>query len=143
LVEYNISRKKHITQDIWLSNCCAIAYVVSPKILESHGAYELNRQSQMRRQGCHCWKVQDEPFALCGQIGAAYVDLRNRVFRPHLIGFLLRATMKERKSALKRLTYFVLPQAVFPASMRHHTAAGGDIQVPCGINEWRKSEQRN
>ena len=31
LVECSISRKKHITQDIWPSNCCAIAYVVSPK----------------------------------------------------------------------------------------------------------------
>ena len=29
LVECNIFRKNHITQDVWPSNCCAIAYVVS------------------------------------------------------------------------------------------------------------------
>jgi len=86
----------------------------------------------MRRQGCHCWKLQDEPFALCGQIGAACVDLRNRVFSRHLIGFLLRATKKERKLALKRLRYCVSPKTVFPASKRQYTAAGGDVQVPWG-----------
>ena len=33
-VECNISWEKYITQDIWPSNCCAIAYVVSPKKFE-------------------------------------------------------------------------------------------------------------
>ena len=33
-VEWNISRKNHITQDVGPSNCCAIAYVVSPKKFE-------------------------------------------------------------------------------------------------------------
>ena len=81
-------------------------------------------------QGCHCCKLQDEPFALCGQIGAACVDLRNRVFSTHLIGFLLRATKKEWKLALKRLRYYVSTEALFPASKGKYTAAGGDVQVP-------------
>jgi len=34
LVECSISRKSRITQDVWLSNCCAVAYVVSPEKVE-------------------------------------------------------------------------------------------------------------
>jgi len=34
LVECNIFRRKHIMQDIWFSNCCATAHVVSPKKFE-------------------------------------------------------------------------------------------------------------
>ena len=59
--------------------------------------------SQTRRRGCHCRELQDEPFAFCGRIGTACVDLFNRVFSTHLIGFPLRATKQERNSALKRL----------------------------------------
>ena len=122
-----------------------------PKHLKSSGLYELDRQSQTRRQGCHCWELQDELFAFCERIGIACVDLLNRVFSTHFIGFLLRATKKERKWALKRLRYYVLPKAmflgqtpkaVFPASERKYTAAGGDVQVPWGvIHEWQKSEK--
>ena len=42
LVECNISRKNHMTQDAWPSNCYAIAYVVSPKSLKSPALYELD-----------------------------------------------------------------------------------------------------
>jgi len=56
---------------------------------------------------CHFWELHDEPFAFCGQIGTACVDLLNRVLSTHLIGFLLRATKQERKSALKRLRHYV------------------------------------
>jgi len=35
LVKCSISRKSHITQDVWPSNCCAIAYVVFPKKFEA------------------------------------------------------------------------------------------------------------
>jgi len=41
----------------------------------------------------------------------ACVDLLNRVFNTHLIGFLLRATKQERKSALKRLRHCVSQDA--------------------------------
>ena len=108
-----------------------------PKNLKSPGLYELGSQSQTGRQGCHCWKLQDEPLALCRQIGAACVDLRNRVFNTHLIGILLRAIKKERKSALKWLRYYVspkavfpgqTPKAVFPASKRQCTEAGGNVK---------------
>jgi len=58
------------------------------------------------------------------------LDLLNRVFSTHLIGFLLRGTKQERKTAPKRSRYYVPPKAVFPASERKITAAGGDVQVP-------------
>jgi len=61
-------------------------------------------------------ELQDEPFAFCGRNGAACVYLLSRVFNTHLIGFLLRATKQERKTALKRLRYCVPPKAVFPVS---------------------------
>jgi len=60
------------------------------------------------------------------------VDLLNRVFHTHLIGFLLRAIKQERKSSLKRLRHYVSPKAVFPVSKQQNTAAGGDVQVPWG-----------
>jgi len=41
-----------------------------------------------------------EPFAFCGRIGDACGDLLIRVFSTHLIGFLMRATKQEGKSAL-------------------------------------------
>ena len=84
-----------------------------PKTLKSPCLYKLNGQSQTHRRGCHCWELQDEPFAFCGRIGTACVDLRNRVFSSLLIDFLLRATKKERKSALKRLRYYVSPRQCF------------------------------
>jgi len=86
----------------------------------------------------------DEPFASCGRIGIASVDLLNRVFSTHLIGFLLRVTKQERKSALKRLWYCVSQDfhTVHSVSERKNTAVGGDVQVPWGgIHEQRMSEQ--
>jgi len=49
--------KNNITQDVWPSNYCAMAYVWSlPKSLKSLGLYEVDRQSQTHRQGRHCWE---------------------------------------------------------------------------------------
>ena len=76
-----------------------------PKRLKSPGLYEVDRQSQTRRQGRHCWEMQDEPFAFSRRIDATCKNLRNRVFSLHLIVFRLRVTKKERKLALKRLRY--------------------------------------
>jgi len=45
------------------------------------------------------------------RIGTVCVDLLNRVFSTHLIGFLLPATNQERKLALKRLRYCVSQDA--------------------------------
>jgi len=108
-LECNISRKNHIAQDVWTSNCCVIAYVVLSQKIRRALVYMnwIDRQSQTRRRGCHCWELQDEPFVFCGRIGATCVDLLNRVFSTHLIGSLLRANKQERKSALKRLRYYV------------------------------------
>ena len=65
------------------------------------------RQSKTRRRGYRCWELQDEPFAFRARIGTACVDLLNRVFSRHLMGFLLCANKQERKSALKRFRYCV------------------------------------
>jgi len=52
---------------------------------------------------CHAclWKLQDEPFAFCGRISTACVDLLNRVFSTLLISFLLRAIKQEQNSTQK------------------------------------------
>jgi len=50
-------------------------------------------------------------FAFCGRLGTECEDLLNRVFRTHLVGFLLYATKQEWKSALKRLRYCVSQDA--------------------------------
>jgi len=132
------------SKDVWPLNGCAIAHVVSPKNLKS--LVYLNWIDSRRRLGKGITvKLQDELFAFCGRNGAACVDLLNRVFSTHLIGFLLRATKQERKTALKRLRYYVpvktvfpakTPKAVFPASERKNAAAGGVVQVPwSGIHE--------
>jgi len=81
--------------------------------LKSPDLYELDRQPQKHQRGCHCWESQDEPFAFSGRIGTACVERRNRVFSSHLIGFLLRATKKERKSTLKRSRCYVSPRQCF------------------------------
>ena len=39
----------------------------------SYSAYELDRQSQPRRR-CHCWKLQDQPFAFLGQFGSGCIS---------------------------------------------------------------------
>jgi len=52
--------------------------------------------------------VQDELFGFSGRIGTARVDLLNRVFSTYLIGFLMRATKQERKSALKMIEVLCL-----------------------------------
>ena len=38
-----------------------------------HILYELDRQSQPNRRGCHCWKLWNQPFAFCGQFGTAFI----------------------------------------------------------------------
>jgi len=40
-----------MTQDVWPSNCYAIAYVVSPKNLESPGLYELDKSPMSNPNG--------------------------------------------------------------------------------------------
>ena len=96
----HIPKKTHYAR-VRTSNSCAIAYKSPyplPKTLESPGLYGSDdRQSQTRRYGCHFWELQDEPFAFRGRIGTACMELLNRAFSAHLIGFLLRTTEQERK----------------------------------------------
>jgi len=53
-----------------------------------------------------------------------------------LIGFLLRATKQERKSALKKLKHCASQDAqgivAYSARERKSTATGGDVQVAWG-----------
>jgi len=104
---WHIPKKSHYTKCVALELLCNSLWSPLPKAVKSPCLYELDRQTQTRWQGRHCWELQGEPFAFCGRIGTAFVDLLNRVFSTHFIGFLLRATKQERKSSLKRLRYFV------------------------------------
>jgi len=66
---------------------------------------ELDRPS---RRGCHCRELQDQPFVLCGRCGTARIlstGLQNA-----LIGFLLLATNRGWKWALKRPVCYVCPE---------------------------------
>jgi len=109
---------------------------------------DIGLQSQTRRQRCHCWELQDETFAFCGRIGTPRVDLLNRVLSTHLIGFMLRATKKERKSVLKILRYYVSYDAqdsVFCTRVKIECNMWRrSSSLPwCSMHEWRKSEQRD
>jgi len=123
-----------------------------PKTLKSPGLYELDRLSQKHRRGCHCWELQNEPFAFCGRIDTECVDLRNKVFSSHWS--VSAACDQGTKISSKKIEVLCLAKAVFPgqtlkavfpASEHKYIAAGGDLQVPPwgrgGIHEWRKSEQ--
>ena len=70
--------------------------------------YELDRQSQPSRQGCHSWELQDQPFTFCIGFGTASIFVT--VLSMYSIHFLLRATKPEWKSALKILMYYVCLQ---------------------------------
>ena len=87
----------------WPSSCHV--FIVARRKKEVGPLWD--RQSQTRWRGCDCWELQDEPFAFYWRIDIACVNLLNRVFSMHLIGFPLRATKQERKSALKRLRYCI------------------------------------
>jgi len=116
---HNGSRAKsdlwsHFTRPPYVySNWCAIAYVVSIKNFGEPWCIWIGWDSCRHLNKVVTVELQDEPFAFCGRNGAAYVDLLSRVFSTHLIGFLLRATKQERKSALKRLRYYVSPKECF------------------------------
>jgi len=91
----------------------------------------------MRRPACNCWELQDEPFAFCERICTACVHLLSKVFSTHLIGFLLRATKQERKSAVKRLKYCVSQDAqgsVFNKWAEIHCREGGDVRRSRGAH---------
>jgi len=80
------------------------------KKLKSPGQYELSTVETTVTDAStrvSLLELQDELFALSGRIGSTCADLLNRVFSLHLIGCLLRVTKKERKSAQKRLRYYV------------------------------------
>ena len=79
---------------VWL---CAVTTPFHSPIL-----HELNRQSQPSRRGCHNLEMQDQPFTFSSRFGTDSIFLTgNRLFSMHSIGFLLRATVPEWKSALK------------------------------------------
>ena len=73
---YHIPKKSQYARCLALGLLCNSLCGLSQKILKSPGLYELDRPSQTRRQRCHCWELQDEPFAFFGWIGTACVDLQ-------------------------------------------------------------------
>jgi len=73
-----------------------------------------------------------------------FSNLLNRVFNIHLIGFQLRATKREWKSALKRrgIVFLQKPKPVRATSKRQYAAASREVQEPwIGIHEWLKTKQ--
>ena len=99
----HIPKKSHYAK-CWPSNCCVIACVsLSQKFWRS--LVRMNRIDINRRvDDCvtvgNC-RMNRLLFADELIFDTARVDLLNRVFNTHLIGFLLRATKQERKSALE------------------------------------------
>ena len=59
LVGYNMSRDNHIKMSAPELLCNSLCGPL-PKILET---YDLDRQSQPSRRGCHRWEQQNLPFA--------------------------------------------------------------------------------
>ena len=145
-MEY-IPKKSRYAKCLPLEQLCNSLCGPLPKNLASPSLYDLNdRQSQKRRRGCHCWELQDEPIAFCERNDTARVDLLNRAFSTHLIGFCcVRPSRNENQhKKVRSIVSIKTPKAVFSASERQFTAAGGDVQVPWGgIHEWPKSEQRD
>jgi len=46
-------------------------FTVSVRLL--HHLHEWSRQPQWIQRMCHCWKLRDQPFAVCGEFGAACI----------------------------------------------------------------------
>jgi len=84
---------------VWL---CAVTTPFHSPIL-----HELDRQSQPSRRGCHSLELQDQLFTFASRFGTVSIfSTGNRFFSTHSIGFLLRATVPEWKSALKIPGYY-------------------------------------
>ena len=107
------SRTKCVTQklDVLLKDCwgshkgCLSRMQPSEPGLRITGLHELDRQQQPSRRGCHSRKLQDQTFTFCRRFGTA--SIFSTVFSMHSIGFLLRASEPEWKSALKIPRCFV------------------------------------
>jgi len=120
-------------KNVLLSNCCAIAYVVSPKKcrvlvymnwIGSHrhvdegvtvGNCKTNRL--FLRKNWYCIR------------GSSQQGLQHAFDR-----FYAACDQEATKIRSKKIEvgYYVSPKAVFPASKRQYTAAGGEVQVPWG-----------
>ena len=102
--------------------------------LRTTGLHELDTQSKPGRRGCHSRELQDQLFTFWRRFGTARIF--STAFSMHSIGFLLRETEQEWKLVLKIPRFYSMslykPKAVYGASERQYTAAGGDVQVPRG-----------
>ena len=66
-----LSRKSHCIRP---SSGQTIANsVLGSKSLATPGLYELDRQSQPSRRGCHICELQDQPFTFCRRFGTASI----------------------------------------------------------------------
>ena len=114
-----------MTQDVRLSNCCAKGYVALSQIIwrvlvcmewiDSHRHVDEGATVGSSRKDC---------LVCFFRMNWHCVGLLSRVFTTYLIGFMLRTTNQERKSALKR------SKAVYSASVWKYTAGCGDVQAP-------------
>jgi len=114
--------------------------------LRTTGLHQSDRHSQPSRRGCHSRELLDQPFTFCIRFGTASIS--STVFM-HSIGVVLRETElkwksvpKKRGTTLQTHESVRKPKAVFSASERQYTAAGGDVQVPrVGIYVWQKARR--
>ena len=106
-------------------------------------------QLQTPQQGCHCWAAGRTVCVLrtkwCCIRGSSQQGLQHTFDRFSAACDQAGTKISTKKVEVLCLAQGVLPgktpKAVFPASERKNTAAGGDVQVPWnGIHEWRMSE---
>jgi len=99
----HIPKKSHYAR-CWPSNCCVTAYVsLSKKFWKALVCMNRIDIHRCVDEGVTVGKCRMNRLLFADELifDTACVDLLNRVFNTHLIGFLLRATKQERKSALE------------------------------------------
>ena len=118
-----------------------------PKFLKSPGLYELDIQSRTHRKRCHYWQLLDGLFGFCGRIGGllhAWIFATGSSARIWSVFRCVRPRRNEHQ-LLKDwgIVSLKTPKAVFSASERKYTGAGGDIQVPHLGVVFTSGESRN
>ena len=109
-----------------------------------HSLYKLDRLSQPIRWGCHCWKLQNQPFAARRRFGAACILWSRASINMHLIGLQLGAVKLKRKSTLKDRDIMSLQKPKCVLQVCDNTVQPVEKFKNCrgGIHEWRKAEKR-
>jgi len=69
-----LGRMEHIPKKSHSARCQALELLYNSLCGLSQKIWRALVYMNFRRQGCHCWELQDELFAFCWRIGTAYVD---------------------------------------------------------------------